>query len=121
MSRQHDSMIEPNIEALLGQVESKFGLVTLASQRARNINEYFNQLGQGLGKAVPPQVSSTARKPLSIAFEEIAAERILKVDRQPDDEAADATDAETADQADDGDIAADAAADEADASAGDAD
>lgn len=86
MSRQHDSMIEPNIEALLGQVESKFGLVTLASHRARQINSYFNQLGQGLGHMIPPQVSSVARKPLSIAFEEIAAERIVKVERLPYEE-----------------------------------
>lgn len=83
MSRQHDSMIEPNIEALLGRVESKFGLVTLASHRARQINSYFNQLGQGLGHMIPPQVSSVARKPLSIAFEEIAAERIVKIERLP--------------------------------------
>ena len=33
--------------------ESKFGLVTLAARRARNINAYFNQLGDGLGHMVP--------------------------------------------------------------------
>lgn len=35
---------------------------------------------------VPPQVSSVARKPLSIAFEEIAADKIVKVERLPYDE-----------------------------------
>lgn len=35
---------------------------------------------------VPPQVSSVARKPLSIAFEEIAAEKIVKIERLPYDE-----------------------------------
>ena len=35
---------------------------------------------------VPPQVSSVARKPLSIAFEEIAAEKIVKIERLPFDE-----------------------------------
>lgn len=84
MSRQHDSMIHPQVESLLGveSVEgSKFQLVTLASYRARQINSYFNQLGEGLGHSIPPQVSSVARKPLSIAFEEIAAEKIVRVER----------------------------------------
>jgi DNA-directed RNA polymerase subunit omega len=58
---------------------SKFGLVTLSARRAREINSYFNQLGEGLGTMVPPQVSSTSRKPLSISFEEIAAEKIKSV------------------------------------------
>jgi DNA-directed RNA polymerase subunit omega len=53
--------------------------VTLASLRARQINSYFGQLGDGLGAAVPPQVTSVARKPLSIAFEEIAADKIVPV------------------------------------------
>ncbi|MEY4366483.1 MAG: DNA-directed polymerase subunit omega [Actinomycetota bacterium] len=84
MSVQHDSMIHPNVESLLGveSVEgSKFQLVTLASYRARQINSYFQNLGQSADKAVPPQVSTTARKPLSIAFEEIAAEKIVRVER----------------------------------------
>ncbi|MEI8287465.1 MAG: DNA-directed RNA polymerase subunit omega [Actinomycetes bacterium] len=87
MSRQHDSMIHPNIEGLLDRVDSKFSLVTLASYRARQINSYFNQLGEGLGHMIPPQVSSVARKPLSIAFEEIAADKIERVEREPFDEA----------------------------------
>ena len=81
MSRQHDSMIHPQIEGLLARVDSKFSLVTLASYRARQINSYFNQLGEGLGHTIPPQVSSVARKPLSIAFEEIAADKIVKTER----------------------------------------
>ena len=80
MAMDHDTMINPPIERLLGTVDSKFSLVTLAARRARNINSYFNQLGDGLGHMVPPQVSSTARKPLSIAFEEIAADKIVLTD-----------------------------------------
>ena len=83
MSRQNDSMIHPHIEGLLDRVDSKFSLVTLASYRARQINSYFNQLGEGLGHMIPPQVSSVARKPLSIAFEEIAADKIVKIERLP--------------------------------------
>jgi DNA-directed RNA polymerase subunit omega len=76
MALDHDTMINPPIEQLLDKVDSKFTLVTLAARRARNINSYFNQLGEGLGHMIPPQVSSVARKPLSIAFEEIAQEKI---------------------------------------------
>lgn len=66
-------MMTPPIEELLAKVDSRFTLVTLAAKRGRQINSYFNQLGEGLGALVPPQVTSTARKPLSIALEEIAA------------------------------------------------
>jgi DNA-directed RNA polymerase subunit omega len=80
MPKTHDTMMTPPIEALLDRVDSKFSLVTLAARRARNINSYFNQLGDGLGHMIPPQVSSTARKPLSIAFEEIAADKIVQTE-----------------------------------------
>jgi DNA-directed RNA polymerase subunit omega len=69
-------MMNPSIEDLLGRVDSKFTLVTLASRRAPQVNANYNQLGEGLGAIVPPQVTSTARKPLSISFEEIAAGKI---------------------------------------------
>jgi DNA-directed RNA polymerase subunit omega len=98
MARAHDTMMNPPIEDLLDTVDSKFSLVTLAARRARQINSYFNQLGDGLGHMVPPQVSSVARKPLSIGFEEIAAHKIIRVelpvavvDDPADAEAADTT------------------------------
>ncbi len=77
MAQIHDSMINPRIENLLSKVDSKFTLVTLASMRARQINAYFGQLQDGTANNVPPQVTSSARKPLSIAFEEIAVDKIL--------------------------------------------
>ena len=80
MERAHDTMMNPPIEELLDRVDSKFSLVTLAARRARQINSYFNQLGDGLGHMVPPQVSSVARKPLSIGFEEIAADKIVRTE-----------------------------------------
>ena len=80
MALAHDSMMNPKIEELMSKVDSKFKLVTLGSLRARQINAYFGQLGEGLGSTVPPQVTSVARKPLSIAFEEIAADKIVAVD-----------------------------------------
>jgi DNA-directed RNA polymerase subunit omega len=85
VAQVHDSMMNPKIEILMGKVDSKFKLVTLASLRARQINAYFGQLGDGLGALVPPQVTSVARKPLSIAFEEIAADKIVAVDAPVDE------------------------------------
>jgi DNA-directed RNA polymerase subunit omega len=76
MAEQLDTMMDPPVEELLTRCGSKFSLVTLASKRARQINSYYGQLGDGLGNLVPPQVTSTARKPLSIAFEEIAQDKI---------------------------------------------
>jgi DNA-directed RNA polymerase subunit omega len=91
MARAYDTMMNPPIEELLGTVDSKFSLVTLAARRARQINSYFNQLGDGLGHMVPPQVSSVARKPLSIGFEEIAAHKIVRIEQEAsEEEAADA-------------------------------
>ena len=77
MALDHDTMINPPIEGLLDKVDSKFSLVTLAARRARNINSYFNQLGDGLGHMIPPQVTSVSRKPLSIGFEEISDDKIV--------------------------------------------
>ncbi|MDA8284375.1 MAG: DNA-directed RNA polymerase subunit omega [Actinomycetota bacterium] len=76
MAEPRSTMIDPPIETLLDTVDSKFTLVTLVSKRARQINSYFNQLGEGLGAIVPPQVTSVARKPLSIALEEVAAGKV---------------------------------------------
>ncbi|HEX9260736.1 MAG TPA: DNA-directed RNA polymerase subunit omega [Acidimicrobiales bacterium] len=83
MARAHDSMVNPPIEDLLDKVDSKFSLVTLAARRARQINSYFGHLGDGLGQTIPPQVTSVARKPLSIGFEEIAADKIKYVRVEP--------------------------------------
>jgi DNA-directed RNA polymerase subunit omega len=79
MATRQDTMMNPSIEELLLRAGSKFSLVTLSSTRARQINAYFGQLGEGLGTIVPPQVTSVARKPLSIAFEEIAGDKIVPV------------------------------------------
>jgi len=76
MPERHATMMEPPVEDLLDRVDSKFTLVSLAATRGRQINSYFNQLGEGLGSIVPPQVTSISRKPLSISLEEIAAGKI---------------------------------------------
>jgi|TARA_X000000368_G_scaffold300745_1_gene239610 DNA-directed RNA polymerase, omega subunit len=72
--------MNPEIEGLLDTTESKFGLVVLGARRARQITSYFGQLGEGLGASVPPQITSTSRKPLSIAFEEVSVEKIVPIE-----------------------------------------
>jgi DNA-directed RNA polymerase subunit omega len=68
-------MIEPKIESLLENVDSKFTLITLAAKRSRQINAYFSQLGEGVAEHTPPQVPlnpDRAPKALSISLEEIS-------------------------------------------------
>jgi DNA-directed RNA polymerase subunit omega len=88
MADRRPSLMEPRIENLMGKVDSKFTLVTLAAMRAREINDYYNQLGEGLGRIVPPQVTSVSRKPLSIALEEVSAGKIVYERIDPEAEAA---------------------------------
>jgi DNA-directed RNA polymerase subunit omega len=83
MAEKYDTMMSPEVEGLMDAAGSKFGLCTLAATRAREINSYFGQLSDGLGTRIPPQVTSVARKPLSIAFEEIAAAKIVPLPPTP--------------------------------------
>jgi DNA-directed RNA polymerase subunit omega len=66
------------IDELLGKVDSKYTLVHLSARRAREINDYYHSLGEGLGQFTPPLVDQVdSNKPLSIALEEIAQEKIV--------------------------------------------
>ena len=47
MADRHPTMMDPPVEDLLDRVDSKFTLVSLAAKRGRQINSYFNQLGEG--------------------------------------------------------------------------
>lgn len=72
-------MIEPKIETLLDDVDSKYTLVILTAKRARQINAYFSQLGEGIAEFSPPQVTITpgrAPKALSLALQEIAEGKV---------------------------------------------
>ena len=70
-------MIEPKIDDLLASVDSKYTLVILSAKRAREINSYYSQLGEGRGEFVPPLVEGGIdSKPLAIALEEIAEGKI---------------------------------------------
>ena len=71
-------MIEPKIDDLLAAVDSKYSLVILSAKRAREINSYYNQLGEGRGEFVPPLVETgdLRSKPLAIALQEIAEGKV---------------------------------------------
>jgi DNA-directed RNA polymerase subunit omega len=99
MAERRASLMQPRVEDLMERVDSKFTLVTLAAMRAREINDYYNQLGEGLGRIVPPQVTSVSRKPLSIALEELDAGKILveRVVEAPDEPEAAADETEGTD------------------------
>ncbi len=62
----------PPIDELLDRVSSKYALVIYAAKRARQINDYYNQLGDGILEYVGPLVEpGLQEKPLSIALREI--------------------------------------------------
>ncbi|MHB1517143.1 MAG: DNA-directed RNA polymerase subunit omega [Acidimicrobiales bacterium] len=88
MAQTQTTLMDPPIERLLDKVDSKFTLVALASRRARQVNSYYNSLGEGLGVVVPPQVSSPSGKPLSIAFEEVAEGKATYTRPDPEEVAA---------------------------------
>ena len=87
--RNYETLVNPELEGLLDKTDSKFRLVILAARRARQITSYFGQLGEGLGASIPPQVTSTSRKPLSIALEEVAVDKIVLVELPEESEAVD--------------------------------
>lgn len=65
----------PPIDELLARVSSKYALVIYAAKRARQINDYYNQLGDGILEYVGPLVEpGLQEKPLSIAMREIHAD-----------------------------------------------
>ncbi len=67
-----DGIINPPIDDLLDVVDSKYRLVIMAAKRARQINAYYAQLGEGLLEYVGPLVETRVQeKPLSISLREI--------------------------------------------------
>ena len=75
-----DGIISPPIDELLEVTDSKYRLVIMAAKRARQINAYYAQLGEGLLEYVGPLVETRSQeKPLSISLREIK-ERMLNVE-----------------------------------------
>ena len=67
-----EGVTNPSIDDLLTKTDSKYKLVLFSAKRARQINAYYSQLGEGLLEYVGPLVEPGPReKPLSIALREI--------------------------------------------------
>jgi DNA-directed RNA polymerase subunit omega len=69
-------MINNRIDTLLDAVDSRYGLVIVAAKRARQINNYHHQLGEGTFDELPPLVESRSKNYLTMAFEEISSGKI---------------------------------------------
>lgn len=79
-----NGIIEPPIDDLLDKVDSKYALVVFASQRARQINDYYSDLHDGnLFDNVGPLVdASVDDKPLSTALHEIVEGKLTMKPRE---------------------------------------
>ena len=70
-------MIHPRIDDLLERVEGRYALVQIAAKRARQINNYHHQLGEGTYDDYPPPlIESHSKNYLTLALEEISAGKI---------------------------------------------
>ena len=69
-------MIQPRIDRLFGNVDSRYALVIVAAKRARQINNYHHQLGEGTFEELPPLVESRSKNYLTLALEEIGEGKI---------------------------------------------
>ncbi len=69
-----EGITNPPIDELLTKTDSKYRLVLYAAKRARQVNAYYSQLGEGLLEYVGPLVETHVQeKPLSVALREINA------------------------------------------------
>ncbi len=80
-----EGITNPPIDELLEKTDSKYKLVLYSAKRARQINAYYSQLGEGLLEYVGPLVETHVQeKPLSIALREIAGDLLTVEDIEPD-------------------------------------
>jgi DNA-directed RNA polymerase subunit omega len=78
----------PPIDELLTKTDSKYRLVLFAAKRARQINSYYSQLGEGLLEHVGPLVETGVQeKPLSIALREVNAGVLQCIETDGEDDA----------------------------------
>ena len=80
-----EGITNPPIDSLLEKTDSKYKLVLYSAKRARQINAYYSQLGEGLLEYVGPLVDTHVQeKPLSIALREIDADFLTCEDIEPE-------------------------------------
>jgi DNA-directed RNA polymerase subunit omega len=83
-----EGITNPPIDDLLKAADSKYALVIYAAKRARQINAYYSQLGEGLLEYVGPLVETHVQeKPLSVALREINAGLLSVEPLEPGDPA----------------------------------
>jgi DNA-directed RNA polymerase subunit omega len=83
-----EGITNPPIDDLLTKTDSKYKLVLYSAKRARQINAYYSQLGEGLLEYVGPLVETHVQeKPLSIALREIQGDLLTCTDIEPEAEA----------------------------------
>ena len=86
-----EGVTNPPIDDLLTKTDSKYKLVLYSAKRARQINAYYSQLGEGQLEYVGPLVDTHVQeKPLSIALREINEDLLTCEDIDPDQVAAEA-------------------------------
>ncbi|WP_182376526.1 DNA-directed RNA polymerase subunit omega [Nocardioides sp. WS12] len=79
-----EGVTNPPIDDLLSKTDSKYKLVLYSAKRARQINAYYSQLGEGLLEYVGPLVETHVQeKPLSIALREISQDLLTCEDIDP--------------------------------------
>jgi DNA-directed RNA polymerase subunit omega len=72
-----EALIHPRIDSLLDHVDSHYAAVIVAAKRARQINNYYHTLGEGVFEEFPPPMVDTPSKNyLTIALEEVAQGKI---------------------------------------------
>ena len=70
-------MIKPRLDTLLDRVDSHYAAVIIAAKRARQINAYYQSLGEGaFEEHVPPMVETSSKNYLKIALDELAAGKL---------------------------------------------
>ncbi len=80
-----EGITNPPIDDLLEKSDSKYKLVLYSAKRARQINAYYSQLGEGLLEYVGPLLETHVQeKPLSIALREINGDLLTVEDIEPE-------------------------------------
>jgi DNA-directed RNA polymerase subunit omega len=70
-------VIHPRIDELMDHVDSRYALVIVAAKRARQINNYHHQLGEGtFDDFPPPLVESRSKNYSTMALEEISSGKL---------------------------------------------
>ncbi|MCB0878563.1 MAG: DNA-directed RNA polymerase subunit omega [Thermoleophilia bacterium] len=71
--------IQLQVDSYLEKVDgSKYALVQVAAKRARQINDYYHHLGEGMNYEdfPPPLIESHSKNYLTLALEEIYSNKI---------------------------------------------